>query len=92
MSGTTPYAQCSGDAADACRDSAAEVGARLRVLRGRLATLDPARLRMTGARLEDLLAGFDIYARMLEDALHDIAGDLRTARRSEVEPAIGSLR
>ena len=94
MSGTTPYALCVDDAAASCRDSAADIGARLRVLRAHLASLDPARLGVTESRLADLLAGFDIYARMLDDSLHDIAGYLQAAPplRLEVELADGSSR
>jgi hypothetical protein len=83
MSGTTPYA-------DHCRDSAADVGARLRALRAHLASLDPARVGLPRARLADLLAGFDIYARMLDDALHDIAAEL--PRVDELELAGGGAR
>ncbi|WP_285691431.1 hypothetical protein [Actinoplanes sp. NBRC 103695] len=94
MSRTKPYAQDVRDAAVACRDSAADVGDRLRGLRARLASLDAVRLGMPDARLADLLAGFDIYARMLDDALCDIAGDLRVAagspRRCGLELAAGS--
>ncbi|MEV6636904.1 hypothetical protein AB0M54_39830 [Actinoplanes sp. NPDC051470] len=96
MRATTPYAQYAVEAPSACRDAAADIGARLRALRAHLAGLDPQRLGLTGARYADLLAGYDIYARMLDDALHDIAGDLEraagTTGRSDLEPAGGHLR
>ncbi|GAB7052333.1 hypothetical protein [Catenuloplanes indicus] len=96
MSGITPYLQGGGNAADACRDAAADIAARLGTLRSHLAGLDADRLRMPPSRLADLLAGYDIYARMLDDALHDIAVGLQRAvpapRRSDVELAGGEYR
>lgn len=96
MSGITPYSVVTGNAADDCRAAAADIGARLDMLREHLAGLDPARLRISPSRLADLLVGYDIYARMLDDALHDIAGGLQppveAPRRSDVELAGGDCR
>jgi hypothetical protein len=81
MSGITPYKPGVGNTADSCLDVAAEIGVRLRQLRRHLAALDQAGLAdLPAGRLQDLLAGYDIYTRMLNDALHDIAQDLRSAQ------------
>jgi hypothetical protein len=80
MNGTTPYVLHPGGVAGGCRDSASDIGARLRALRAHLANLDPAELNIPGSRLADLLAGFDIYARMLDDAMRDIADELVASR------------
>lgn len=96
MSGITPYTSGVGNVADSCLDTAAEIGVLLRQLRRHLAVLDRATLPdLPAGRLQDLLAGYDIYARMLDDALHDIARHLRTSqaiRRSEVELVGGDCR
>ncbi|MDR7274255.1 hypothetical protein [Catenuloplanes atrovinosus] len=81
--------------ADTCRTAAAGIGAQLELLRGHLAGLDPARLGMSAAQLRALLAGYDIYVRMLDDAIEDIAGSVRRPagpRRSDVELAGGESR
>lgn len=81
MSGITPYSPGVGNAADSCLDAAADIGVRLRQLRRHLTSLDRAGLaELPAGRLQDLLAGYDIYVRMLDDALHDIARDLRSAQ------------
>ncbi|WP_326550866.1 hypothetical protein [Micromonospora sp. NBC_01813] len=96
MSGITPYKPKVGNAADSCLDAAADVGARLGQLRHHLASLDRSGLAdLPAGRLQDLLAGYDIYARMLNDALHDIARDLQATQvtqRSEVELVGGDCR
>ncbi|MGC4812251.1 hypothetical protein ACLQ29_17145 [Micromonospora sp. DT228] len=85
MRGITPYPQGQGNIAEACRDAAAGISTQLDRLRAHLASLDPARLRMSASRRDALLTGYDIYARMLDDALHDIAGDLQT--EADLRPA-----
>ncbi|MEU8328671.1 hypothetical protein [Micromonospora sp. NPDC048839] len=95
MRGITPYPQCEGNIADACRDAAAGIGAQLDRLRAHLASLEPARLRMSAARHDALLTGYDIYARMLDDALQDIASGLQTEaelRLSDLTLAAGASR
>ncbi|MFY1635497.1 hypothetical protein ACN27F_19855 [Solwaraspora sp. WMMB335] len=96
MSGITPYKPTAGNAADSCLDAAADIDARLGQLRRHLVSLDRAGLAdMPAGRLQDLLAGFDIYARMLDDALHDIARHLRATQatqRSEVALVGGDCR
>lgn len=96
MSGITPYRPGVGNVADSCLDAAADIGVRLRQLRGHLTSLDRAGLTdLPTSRLQDLLAGYDIYARMLDDALRDVARDLRATEptcRSEAEPVGGDCR
>ena len=96
MTGITPYKPKVGNAADSCLDAAADIGARLGQLRRHLTSLDQAGVAdLPAGRLRDLLAGYDIYARMLNDALHDIARDLQATQatyRSEVELVGGDCR
>lgn len=96
MSGITPYSRGGGNVADSCHEAAADIAARLGLLRAHLAGLDPARLDLPPSRFADLMSGYDIYARMLDDALHDIARDLRVPaeapRRSDVELAGAEAR
>ena len=80
MSGTTCYSPRPADAAGVCRAAAAEIGAGLGALRAKVGVLDPAWPGVPATRLAELLAGFDIYARMLGDALADIARELRDHR------------
>ncbi|MFC0530937.1 hypothetical protein [Phytohabitans kaempferiae] len=96
MSGITPYKPGAGNAAESCLAAAADIGARLLQLRNQLAGLDRAGLAdLPPGRLRDLLAGYDVYARMLDDALRDIARDLQGMRatgRSGVELVGGDGR
>nr|WP_221382688.1 hypothetical protein [Actinoplanes polyasparticus] len=71
---------------DVCRRAAAEIDERLSSLRNILALIDPAASLMSRSRLDDLLAGFDIYRRMLGDALHDIADALSGTAAAEEGP------
>lgn len=91
MSGTTLSSQRPADVADVCHTAAADIGDGLRALRAQLAAVDPARLGMPATRLAELRAGFDIYARMLDDALDDIAGEL-SEHRSGPAPWTGPRR
>ncbi|WFE25481.1 hypothetical protein O7623_19040 [Solwaraspora sp. WMMD791] len=93
MSGITPYSPAAGNVADRCLDVAADVGSRLGQLRRHLASLDRVGVPdLPAGRLQDLLAGYDVYVRMLHDALHDIARDLQATHRSDVELVGGDLR
>lgn len=96
MSGITPYRPTVGNAADGCLDAAADIAATLSQLRDHLVSLDRVGLTdLPAGRLQDLLVGYDIYVRMLDDALHEIAGRLRPSRaihRSEVVLAGGDRR
>jgi hypothetical protein len=95
MSGITPHSPGESNVAGSCRDTAAVVGTQLELLRGHLAGLDPARLGMSTGQLRSILAGYDIYARMLDDALADIAGAVQAPadpRRSDVELTGGECR
>ncbi len=95
MSGITPHSPGESNVAETCREAAAGIGAQLDLLRGHLAGLDPARLGMSAGRLRSLMAGYDIYARMLDDALADIARNVQHPagpRRSDVELTGGECR
>lgn len=93
MSGITPYSPEVGNAADRCLDVAVDVGARLGELRRHLTSLDRVGMAaLPAGRLQDLLVSYDVYVRMLHDALHDIARDLRATQRSDVELVGGDLR
>lgn len=95
MSGITPYSSGEGNGADRCRAAVVEIGEQVDRLRVQLGRLDPERLRMSPLRFQALLVGFDIYARMLDDALNDIIADLRayaTASTRDLESAAGERR
>ncbi|MGC4879749.1 hypothetical protein ACLQ26_26215 [Micromonospora sp. DT43] len=95
MSGITPYLRGEGNMADACRDAAVGISDQLDRLRAHLASLDLARLQMSAVRREALLTGYDIYVRMLDDALHDIAAGLQEEpdpRRSDTALVGGGPR
>jgi hypothetical protein len=62
-----------------CRVTAAEVEGRLAGLRDHLSGLEPGGLGMSPTRLEAVLAGYDIYVRMLVGALTDTAAALADA-------------
>ncbi|MEU1586895.1 hypothetical protein [Micromonospora sp. NPDC005710] len=95
MSGITPYSSGESNGADRCRAAVVEIGEQVERLRVQLGRLDPERLRMTPLRLQALLVGFDIYARMLDDALNDIVTDLLTTAAPsgrDLESAAGEKR
>ena len=95
MSGITPYSPCEGNVAESCRAAAAGIGAQLELLRAHLTELDPVRLGMSASQLRSLVAGYDIYARMLDDALADIARGVQqpsATRRADVELTGGEAR
>ncbi|MDQ7905721.1 hypothetical protein RB614_14475 [Phytohabitans sp. ZYX-F-186] len=71
------------EAADRSRAAAAEIERRLGQLGRYLAGLDPDGLDLPTARFDALLTAYDVYTRMLTDALDDIAAALD--RRSTPE-------
>lgn len=95
MSGITPYSSGEGNGADRYRAAVVEIREQVDRLRVQLGRLDPERLRMSPLRLQALLVGFDIYARMLDDALNDIVADLRASAAPsgrDLESAVGDRR
>ncbi|WP_433534237.1 hypothetical protein ACQPZK_18810 [Micromonospora sp. CA-249363] len=95
MSGITPYSSGEGNVADRCRAAVLEIGEQVDRLRVHLGRLDPERLRMSPLRFQALLVGFDIYARMLDDALNDIVAELRppaVPARRDLEMVAGENR
>ncbi|WP_433388615.1 hypothetical protein [Micromonospora sp. KLBMP9576] len=89
---TPPAGACDyAAAADRCGAAAADVERQLGRLRGHLASLEPGGLGLTAARFEALLAGYDVYVRMLADALTDIAAALADrAVAGQAAPSSGS--
>jgi hypothetical protein len=78
-------------AAQSCHRSAMEIQLKLALLRGYVRGLESERLGLSASQFQALLTGYDIYARMLDDALADIAsvldGGVVTGPSSMTRPA-----
>lgn len=61
----------------AVEETAVRVQRQLTRARTLLHRLDPACLGISAGQLEALLLGYDVYVRMLDDALAETADDLR---------------
>ena len=64
-------------AASAFSRTAAEIQNQLDHIRSLMLSLEARRLGLSSGRFQALMTGYDIYVRMLNDALTDIAADLR---------------
>jgi len=87
MAGTTAERRDAVEAVTAFHRSATEIRVQLDWLRRYLHGLDVDRLGMSPARFQALMIGYDIYVRMLEDVLADLADALQDRPRSDDEPA-----